>query len=66
MTSAAESELGALYINSGEAVPLRHLVEKMVHPQPPTTIKLTTPHHLESSNIQSNQKKTKAMDVRFH
>ena len=40
MTSAAEVELGALYINAREAVPPRHLLKEMVYPQPPTTIQI--------------------------
>ena len=38
MSSAAEAELGALYINSRKAVPMRHLLNEMGHPQPPTPI----------------------------
>ena len=40
MSSAAEAELGALYINSRETVPQRHLLEEMGHPQPPTPIQV--------------------------
>ena len=40
MSSAADEELGALYINSREAIPQRHLLEKMGHPQPPTLIQV--------------------------
>jgi len=36
MSSAAEAELGALYINAREAVPQRQLLEEMGNPQPPT------------------------------
>eukprot|EP00804_Cyclotella_cryptica_P004305 CCRYP_013516-RB/>CCRYP_013516-RB protein AED:0.47 eAED:0.47 QI:0/-1/0/1/-1/0/1/0/87 len=38
MSSAAEAELGALYINAREVIPLRHLLLEMGHPQPPTPI----------------------------
>jgi hypothetical protein len=38
MSSAAEAELGALYINAREAVPCRTLLHEMGHPQPPTPI----------------------------
>jgi hypothetical protein len=34
MSSAAEAELGALYINSKEAVYLRQILNEMNHPQP--------------------------------
>ena len=33
MSSAAEAELGALYINAREAVPMQHLLEEMGHKQ---------------------------------
>ena len=40
MSSAAEAELGALYINAREAIPLRHLLEELGHTQPPTKIQI--------------------------
>ena len=36
MTSAAEAELGALYINAREAVHIRNILKEMGHQQPPT------------------------------
>ena len=36
MTSAAEAEMGALYINAREAIPMRITLEEMGHRQPPT------------------------------
>ena len=38
MSSAAEAELGALYINTREAVPMRQLLTEMGHAQPSTPI----------------------------
>ena len=38
MSSAAEDELGALFINCREAIPARHALEIMGHKQPPTPI----------------------------
>jgi len=38
ISSAAEDELGALYINAREAVPQRQLLGEMGHAQPPTPI----------------------------
>jgi len=34
MSSAAEAELGALYLNARKAVYLRQILTKMGHPQP--------------------------------
>ena len=36
MTSAADAEIGALYIKSRQAIPARYTVEEMGHKQPPT------------------------------
>ena len=36
--SAAEAELGSLFLNTQEAVKLRIALDKMGHRQPPTTI----------------------------
>ncbi len=38
MSSAAKVELGALYINAQEAIPMQHLLEEMGHKQPHTPI----------------------------
>ena len=65
MSSAAEAELGALFINSQEAVPQRELLEEMGHPQPPTPIQIdnTTALGVVQNNV---LKKLKAMDMRYH
>jgi len=66
MSSAAEAELGAFYINAREAVPMRQLLTKMGHTQPSTPIQTdnSTACGVVNSNIQPRQ--TKAMDMRFH
>ena len=66
MSSAAEAELGALYINAREAVPMRQLLTEMGHTQPSTPIQTdnSTACGVVNSNIQP--RRTKAMDMRFH
>lgn len=66
MSSAAEAELGALYINAREAVPARRLLKEMGHPQPPTPMQTdnSTALGVVTNNIQP--KRTKAMDMRFY
>ena len=66
LTSAAESEMGGLYINAKYAVPQRTLLIEMGHPQPPTPIQTnnSTAYGVVSNKIQP--KATKAMDMRFH
>ena len=36
MSSAAEAEVGAMFLNAREAIPIRKCLENMGHPQPPT------------------------------
>ena len=38
ISSAAETELGALYINTREAVPMRLILQELGHPQPKTSM----------------------------
>jgi hypothetical protein len=66
MSLAAEAELGALYVNAREAVPIQNLLHEMGHPQPPTPIQTdnSTALGVVNSNIQLRQ--TKAMDMRFY
>ncbi len=66
MSSAAEAEIRALYLNAQEAVYLWQILTKMGHPQPPTPIQTdnTTAEGLVNHKIQP--KRTKAMDMRFH
>jgi hypothetical protein len=40
MSSAAEAEIGALYLNARGAVYLRQILAEMGHPQPPTPIQM--------------------------
>ena len=48
MSSAAEAELGDLFINCREAIPARHSLKAMGHKQPPTTMQTdnTTAHEV--------------------
>ncbi len=66
MSSAAEAELGALYLNAREAVYLRHILTEMGHPQPRTPIQTgnSTANGVIHNKIQPRQ--TKAMDMRFY
>jgi hypothetical protein len=66
MSSAAEAELGALFINAKTAVPMQKALEELGHPQPQTPIQTdnSTAHGLINNKIQP--KATKAMDMRFY
>ena len=66
MASAAEAELGLLFYNGQEAIPLRHALMEMGHKQPPTPIATdnSTAHGIVTSSIK--QQKSKSMQMRFH
>ena len=66
MSSAAEAEVGALFINAREVIPIRQTLEEMGHKQPPTPMQTdnTTALGVVPNKIQP--KRTKAMDMRFH
>jgi hypothetical protein len=66
MSSAAEAELGALYINGRKAVEERNILEEMGHPQPPTPIQTDNSTAEGIINKKVQPKRTKAMDMRFH
>lgn len=66
MSSAAEAELGALFINAKQAIPIRHTLEELGHPQGKTPVQTdnSTANGVVNGKIQPKQ--TKAMDMRFY
>ena len=66
MSSAAEAELGALFISCREAIPARHALEAMGHEHPTTPMQtnITTAHVVVTNNIES--KRLKSMDMKLH
>ena len=66
MSSAAEAELGALYINAREAIYIRQILEEMGHKQPPTPMQADNSTAVGIVNNKILPKATKAMDMRFH
>jgi hypothetical protein len=65
MSSAAEAEIGAVFINAKEGSVLRTTLEKLGHPQPPTPMEADNTTATGYSNCTIKQKRTKAMDMRF-
>ena len=53
VSSAAQSEIGALFINCREAIPAGHALEEMGHKQPPTPMQTnnTTARGVVTKNI---------------
>ena len=66
MSSAAEAELAALYINAREAVYIRNILEELGHKQPPTPMQTDNSTAEGVINNKVQPKRTKAMDMRFH
>ena len=66
MSSVAEAEMGALFINCRGAIPERHALKAMGHKQPPTAMQTdnTTAHGVVTNNITS--KRLKSMDMKIH
>ena len=66
MTSAAESEVGALFYNTRNVLPVRVTLQELGHLQPPTPIKTdnTTVLGVVTKTIKISR--TKAMDMIFH
>ncbi len=66
MSSAAEAELSALFINAKTAVSIRQTLIELSHPQPRTPMQTdnATAHALLTNKILP--KALKAMDMRFH
>jgi hypothetical protein len=66
MSSAAEAEIGAVFINSKEGAVLRTKLEELEHPQPPTPTETYNTTATGYSNGTIKQKCTKAMDMHFY
>jgi hypothetical protein len=66
MSSAAEAELGGLFINAKIAVPIRTTLEELGHKQPPTPIQTDNSTACGVANNEIQPKATKAMDMRFY
>ena len=66
MESAAEAEVGGLYMNAQELSPMRTTLEELDHPQPPTPLKTDNSTADGIMNKTIKQKQSKAMDKRFY
>ena len=66
MSSAAEVEIWAMYVNAREAVPARKILNEMGHLQPRTPIQTdnSAAHSVVTNNV--HPKRTKAVYMRFY
>jgi hypothetical protein len=66
MSSEAEAEIGAGFIDAKEGAVLRTTLEESGHPQPPKPMETDNTTATGYSNGTIKQKRTKAMDMRFY
>ena len=66
MASAAEGEYGALLLNGQASTPIITTLIEMNHPQLPTPIQVENSTAVGIANKSIKQKRSKAMDMRFH
>ena len=66
MASTAEEELGALFLNCQEAVPIRIALEEMGQSQPTTPVQVDNSTALGTATGTIKQRKSKATDMRFY
>ena len=66
MASAAEAELGTLFLNCKEAVPIRITLEEMGHSQRPTPVQVDDSTMLCIATRTIKQCKSKEMDMRLY
>jgi hypothetical protein len=66
MSSAAEAELGALFLNAKQACPIRTTLEELGHPQPATPLQTDNSTAAGIANDTVKMKHSKAIDMRFY
>ena len=66
MSSAAEAEVGALYMNARDLLPLRVTCEELGHPQPATPMRTDNTTAVEGIlNKNYKQNRSKANDMNY-
>ena len=66
MSSAAEAEIGAIFINCQDSEPIRNALLELGHAQPPTPVQTDNSTANGFLNKTIKQKRTKAIDMRFY
>ena len=64
VSSAADAEIGALFINARQAIPARMAAEELGHPQPPTPVQTDNTTALGFANKNLQPKVTKSTDMK--
>jgi hypothetical protein len=65
VASAAEAEIGAMFYNSQDAVPMRVALAEMGHPQPPIHVRGDNSTAIGIANKTIKQRRSKSMDMRY-
>ena len=66
VSSAAEAETAGVFYNAQKAIPIRCVLEKLGHHQPPTPLKTDNSTALGFVHNNIHQKRSKSWDMRFH
>ena len=66
VSSAAESETAGIFTNCQTVIPIRHMLNILGHPQPPTPVKTDNKTAAAFSNDTLKPKRIKAWDMRYH
>ena len=65
VSSAAEAETGGLFANCQAAVPIRHMLAALNHPQPPTPVRTDNSTASAFVNQTLKAKRSKSWDMRY-
>jgi hypothetical protein len=66
VASATESEVGACFYNAQSGAPLRVTLTELGHTQPPTILRTDSSNAFDVLKEKIKQKRSKAMDMRYH
>ena len=66
VSSAAEAEIAAVFMNAKEAVPIKQTLEEMGHPQPPTEITTNNQTAHGILNKTCKQTRSKAINMNYY
>jgi len=66
VSSAAEAEIAAIFINTKEAIPIRQTLIEMGHPQPATNVITDNATASKILNNSCKQIRSKAIDMRYY
>ena len=66
MASAAEAEIGAVFVNCQEAIVIRQTLIEIGHPQPTIPVHVDNKYDVGILNEIFRQRKSMSMDIRFY